>query len=58
MVVPQGSDRLEDAVDLMNFILSDEVQVEVYAKWLDMTTRTDMTDNEYFQANPLSRTSR
>ncbi len=53
VVVPQGSDRLEDAVDFMNFILSDEVQVEVYAKLLNMTTRTDMTDNEYFQANPL-----
>ncbi|MGH8943840.1 MAG: ABC transporter substrate-binding protein [Acidimicrobiia bacterium] len=53
VVVPQGSERLEDAVDFMNFILSDEVQVEVYAKLLNMTTRTDMTDNEYFQANPL-----
>jgi multiple sugar transport system substrate-binding protein len=53
VVVPQGSERLEDAVDYMNFILSDEVQVEAYAKLLNMTTRTDMADNEYFQANPL-----
>ena len=41
MVVPQGSERLDDAVDFMNFILSDEVQVEAYAKLLNMTTRTD-----------------
>jgi multiple sugar transport system substrate-binding protein len=53
VVVPEGSDRLEDAVDFMNFILSDEVQVEAYAKLLNMTTRSDMADNEYFQANPL-----
>ena len=53
VVVPEGSERLEDAVDFMEFILSDEVQVEVYAKLLNMTTRTDMGDNEYFQANPL-----
>jgi multiple sugar transport system substrate-binding protein len=51
VVVPEGSERLEDAVDFMNFILSDEVQVEVYAKLLNMTTRADMADNEYFAAN-------
>ena len=36
----------------MKFLLSDEVQVEVYAKMLNMTTRADMTDNKYFQAEP------
>ena len=46
VVVPQGSERLEDAVDFMNFILSDEVQVEVYAKLLNMTTRTDHPDRQ------------
>ncbi|MET0566504.1 MAG: sugar ABC transporter substrate-binding protein [Acidimicrobiia bacterium] len=53
VVVPEGSDRLEDAVDFMKFILSDEVQVEAYAKLLNMTTRSDMTDNVYYQENPL-----
>lgn len=53
VVVPEGSDRLEDAVDFMRFILTDEVQVEAYAKLLNMTTRSDMTDNVYFQENPL-----
>jgi multiple sugar transport system substrate-binding protein len=51
VVVPEGSDRLDDAVDFMKFILSDEVQVEAYAKLLNMTTRADMADNEYFAAN-------
>jgi multiple sugar transport system substrate-binding protein len=51
VTVPKGSDRVEDAVDFMKFILSDEVQLEVYAKELNMTTRTDLLDNEYFNEN-------
>ncbi len=53
VTVPRGSQRVEDAVDFMKFILSDEVQVEVYAKLLNMTTRGDMVDNEYYAAEPL-----
>ena len=37
----------------MKFLLSDEVQVEVYAKALNLTTRTDMVENKYFKAEPL-----
>jgi multiple sugar transport system substrate-binding protein len=37
----------------MKFLLSDEVQVEVYAKALNLTTRGDMVDNQYFKAEPL-----
>jgi len=53
VVIPKGSTRVDDAVNFMKFLLSDEVQVEVYAKALNLTTRSDMTDNEYFQAEPL-----
>ena len=53
MVVPKGSQRVDDAVNVMKFLLSDEVQVEVYAKALNLTTRTDMVENKYFQAEPL-----
>lgn len=53
VVIPQGSTRVDDAVNFMKFLLSDEVQVEVYAKALNLTTRSDMTDNEYFEAEPL-----
>jgi multiple sugar transport system substrate-binding protein len=52
VTVPKGSKRVADAVDFMKFILSDEVQVEVYAKMLNMTTRGDMTENKYFAAEP------
>ena len=50
---PNGSDRVDDAVSFMKFILSDNEQVEGYAKLLNLTTRSDMADNKYFQAEPL-----
>ncbi|MEX0854025.1 MAG: sugar ABC transporter substrate-binding protein [Bauldia sp.] len=53
VVIPKGSKRVDDAVDFMKFLLSDEVQVEGYAKLLNLTTRSDMTDNQYFEAEPL-----
>lgn len=53
VVVPKGSKRVDDAVDFMKFILSDDVQVEGYAKLLNLTTRGDMVDNAYFKAEPL-----
>jgi multiple sugar transport system substrate-binding protein len=53
VVVPKGSKRVSDAVNFMKFLLSDEVQVEVYAKALNLTTRGDMVDNKYFKAEPL-----
>ncbi len=52
VTIPKGSKRVEDAVDFMKFILSDEVQVESYARLGNMTTRADMADNEYFRADP------
>jgi len=53
VVVPQGSDKVDDAVEFMKFILSDNEQVEGYAKLLNLTTRSDMADNKYFQSEPL-----
>jgi multiple sugar transport system substrate-binding protein len=53
VVVPKGSKRVDDAVNFMKFLLSDPVQVEVYAKALNLTTRTDMVDNKYFKSEPL-----
>jgi len=53
VTVPKGSERVEDAVDFMKFILSDDIQVNQYAKLGNMTTRSDMADNKYFEAEPL-----
>jgi multiple sugar transport system substrate-binding protein len=55
VVIPKGSKRVNDSVNFMKFLLSDEVQVEVYAKALNLTTRSDMAENKYFQAEPLVR---
>ena len=52
VTIPKGGKRVKDAVDFMRFILSDEVQVEGYAKALNLTTRADMADNKYFKGNP------
>ena len=52
VTIPKGSKRVKDAVDFMKFILSDEIQVEGYAKELNMTTRADMSNNKYFNGNP------
>ena len=35
VVIPNGSERVQDAIDFMKFLLSDEVQVEGYAKMLN-----------------------
>ena len=47
VTVPKGSERVDDAVDFMKFILSDDIQVNQYAKLGNMTTRSDMADNEF-----------
>ncbi len=52
VTIPKGSKRVDDAIDFMKFLLSEETQVEVYAKKLNMTTRGDMADNQYFRENP------
>ena len=52
VTIPKGIKRVKDAVDFMRYILSDEVQVEGYAKALNLTTRADMANNKYFEGNP------
>jgi multiple sugar transport system substrate-binding protein len=36
----------------MKWLLSDDTQLEGYAKNLDLTTRGDMADNKYFKETP------
>ena len=42
VTVPKGSDRVEDAVEFMRFILSDPVQNNVYMALGNLPTRTDI----------------
>ena len=52
VTIPNGSKRVDDAVDFMKWLLSDDTQLEGYAKNLDLTTRGDMSDNKYFKETP------
>ena len=42
VTVPKGSDRLDDAVEFMKFILSDQVQTNVYMALGNLPTRSDV----------------
>jgi multiple sugar transport system substrate-binding protein len=42
VTVPRGSERVEDAVEFMRFILSDDVQHNVYAELGNLPIRTDV----------------
>ena len=55
VVIPQGSKRVDDALTFMHYLLNDTQQVELYAKALNLTTRTDpkLQDNQYYTAEPL-----
>ena len=53
VAIPKGSKRVKDAVDFEKFILSPDSQVELYSKSGDLTTRADMADNKYSQADPF-----
>jgi multiple sugar transport system substrate-binding protein len=55
VVIPKGSKRVDDALAFMHYLLTDANQVELYAKALNLTTRTDpkLTDNQYYKAEPL-----
>ena len=48
-----AAQRVDDAVDVHEVPAVGRDQVEVYAKALNLTTRSDMADNEYFEAEPL-----
>ena len=55
VVIPKGSKRVDDSLAFMHYLLNDAQQVELYAKALNLTTRTDpkLLDNQYYKAEPL-----
>ena len=55
VVIPKGSKRVDDSLAFMHYLLTDTNQVELYAKALNLTTRTDpkLADNQYYKAEPL-----
>jgi multiple sugar transport system substrate-binding protein len=50
--VPKGSKYVKEAFDFIQWCLSDEVQLEYYAKTGGLPVRTDLAKNKYFDAEP------
>jgi len=54
VAIPKTSKRVNDAVDFEKFILSPDVQVNVYSKAGNLTTRSDMADNPISRQDPFN----
>lgn len=52
IAVPSSSKYPEEAQEFIDFVLSEEVQVEVFAKAGTVPVREDFFDNKYFAADP------
>lgn len=50
--IPKGSAYVDEAWEFIEWLLSDEVQLEVYAANDNLPLRLSLSDNEYFQADP------
>ena len=57
IAIPTGSEHTEEAFEFIEWVLSDEVQLEVYAKNGHLPVRTDLADNVYFQEDPRLTTA-
>jgi len=54
VAIPKTSQRVNDAVDFEKFILSSDVQTNVYSKAGNLTTRSDMADNTFSRQDPFN----
>jgi multiple sugar transport system substrate-binding protein len=54
VAIPRTSTRVNDAVDFEKYILSSEVQTNVYSKAGNLTTRSDMADNSFSRQDPFN----
>jgi len=52
IAIPNGSEHPEEAWQVIEFMLSDAIQVEVFAKNGQIPVRSDLYDNAYFEAEP------
>ena len=52
IAVPKGSKNAAKAIEFIQWQLTDEAQLNALAKNLILPSRSDLADNEYFQAEP------
>jgi multiple sugar transport system substrate-binding protein len=55
--IPAGSKYPNEAFEFIQWLTSDEVQLEQYAKANSLPVRTDLAENEYFAADPRLTTA-
>ena len=52
LTIPATAKHAAKALEILEWILTDEPQLEVYAKTGNLPSRTDLTKNKYFAADP------
>jgi multiple sugar transport system substrate-binding protein len=50
--IPKGAKHPDEAVAFLQWVMTDEPQIEVYAKGNFLPSRTDLVNNKYFKDNP------
>ena len=55
--VPAGSRYVDQAFEFMEWLTSDDVQLNMYAANYSLPVRTDLADNEYFAEDPRFTTA-
>ena len=57
IAIPKGSEHVNEAFEFLEWMFSEEVQLEQYAKNSQLPIRTDLADNEYFAEDPRLTTA-
>ncbi len=52
IAIPAGAQHVNEAFEFIAWILTDEVQVEEYARTAQLPVRIDLAENQYFEADP------
>jgi multiple sugar transport system substrate-binding protein len=52
LTIPAGAKHAAKALEFLSSILTDDVQLNIYAKAGNMPSRTDLARNQYFAADP------
>jgi len=52
LTIPATAKHAAKALEFLNWVLTDEPQLEIYARTGNLPSRTDLTQNKYFAADP------
>lgn len=55
--IPVGTEYVDEAWEFISWILTEEVQLEIYAANNQLPVRLSLADNEYFEADPRLQTA-